>query len=123
MGEVHLPPCQFIQHKRAINHHAYTKLLVNKNNGEFNPALFARLAAGDGFALVHRCRALHREACYAGAQPIGNGESGRSEPRWNNTLNPLRSAMRHVAIRDFAARTIRQISEPPSKFRPGRLQG
>jgi hypothetical protein len=39
---------------------------------KFNPALFARLAAGDGFALIQRCRALRREACYACAQPIGN---------------------------------------------------
>src|ERR1035437_10126117 len=37
---------------------------------KFNPALFARLAAGDGFALIHRCRALRREACCACARPI-----------------------------------------------------
>src|SRR5450759_2320134 len=39
---------------------------------KFNPALFARLTDGDGFALIHRCRALRREACYACARPIGN---------------------------------------------------
>jgi hypothetical protein len=39
---------------------------------KFNPALFARLADGDGFALIHRCGALRREACCACARPIGN---------------------------------------------------
>jgi hypothetical protein len=42
------------------------------NDRKCNPALFARLAAGDGFGLIQRCRALRRDACYAGAQPIGN---------------------------------------------------
>jgi len=29
-----------------------------RNETKFNPALFARLAAGDGLALIQRCRAL-----------------------------------------------------------------
>ncbi|MGC2519452.1 MAG: hypothetical protein WA373_10160 [Burkholderiales bacterium] len=38
---------------------------------KFNPELFARLADGDGFALIQRSRALRREACCARAQTIG----------------------------------------------------
>jgi hypothetical protein len=43
-----------------------------ENDRKFNPALFARLAAGDGFALIQRSRALRREGCCACARPIGN---------------------------------------------------
>jgi hypothetical protein len=41
---------------------------------QFNPALFARLADSDEFALIPRSRALRRESCYACAQPIGNAD-------------------------------------------------
>jgi len=40
------------------------------NDTTSNPALFARLAGSDGFALTQRSRALHCKVCYARAQPI-----------------------------------------------------
>jgi len=40
------------------------------NDRKFNPALFERLADGDGLALIQRCRTLRREACCARARPI-----------------------------------------------------
>jgi len=42
---------------------------------QFNPALFTRLANGDGFTLIQRSRTLRRKACYACARPIGNASN------------------------------------------------
>ena len=42
------------------------------NARNFNPALFARLADGDGFALIQRSRALRRKACCAGRLLVPN---------------------------------------------------
>jgi hypothetical protein len=53
----------------------------------FNPALFARPTAGDGFALIHRCRPLRREARCACAQPIGNADYVKMQGEFAQTGN------------------------------------
>ena len=52
-----------------------TGIGLRGNDRKFNPALFARLADGNGFALIHRCRALPNRIVVP--PPEGSAQSAR----------------------------------------------